>query len=583
MSATVLPRLRISPQILSRLCSTHTNLLSRSVLAFSSAATSCDAHLVHSPFPDVAQFTNLPVPEFVVSNWIESNGLIRDKVAIVDASTGQSRTFREYYHDMGAIAASLMYELGISERSTVALFAPNHVDYIPISLGAALCGCKLTPVNPQYKASELITILNDSRSEVLISHWSVLDVALEAMKQAQYVKHVVVIPEHDGDPIPDGTISLSSLKKHNKSIHKTCRSIHNDLSSHPFLLPYSSGTTGMPKGVCLSHTNITSNLQQMFEAESTCFPSDHKLISPLPMFHIYGFAVSALYPAWCGQQLITMSGRFDLEIFCQLIEKYQPQRAHIVPPILIGLAKSPVVEKYDLTSLKMCLSAAAPLGKETEDTVIDRISCPVKQAWGMSELSPIGTFTSDLNIRSGSVGQLASNTIGKVVDSETNKSLPPYQSGELMIKGPQVMMGYLNAPEKTAECLTPSGWLKTGDVAHYDKDGFFFITDRLKELIKVRGYQVAPAELEALLLTHENVDDAAVISVKSEESGELPIAYVVMKSDITSQHTREEDIKEWVKERVAPYKRLEGVIFIDEIPKSASGKILRRLIGSGSN
>jgi len=407
-------------------------------------------------------------------------------------------------------------------------------------------------------------------------------VALEAMKQAKHVKHIVIIPEHEDDPIPEGTISLYSLKNHNKPLHITCRSIHKDLSSHPCVLPYSSGTTGMPKGVCLSHNNIVANLQQIYEFESPCFPSDHKLISPLPFFHIYGFLASILYPAWRGQQVITMSGRFDLEIFCQLVEKHQPQRAHLVPPILNGLAKSPVVDKYDLTSINMILSAAAPMGKETEDAVKDRISCGVKQAWGMSELSPLGTISLDLNTRSGSVGQLVPNTIGKVVDPETNKSLPENQSGELMIKGPQVMMGYLNAPEKTAECLDSNGWLKTGDLMYYDEDGFFFITDRLKELIKVRGYQVAPAELEALLLTHPRVNDAAVVPVKDEESGELPIAYVVMKLERTSQQTCEEDIKEWVKERVSPYKRLTRVIFTDEIPKSASGKILRRLLVAGA-
>lgn len=206
---------------------------------------------------------------------------MQDKVAIVDASTGETRTFQEYHHDMGAIAANLTYELGVTERSTVALFTPNHVDYIPISLGAALCGCKLTPLNPQCRANELATVLNNSRSDVLISHWSMLDVALEAMKEAKHVKHIVIIPEHDDDPIPEGTISLYSLKNHDKPLHKTCRSIHKDLSSHPCVLPYSSGTTGMPKGVCLSHNNIVANLQQIHEFESPCFPSVSKMLLPL--------------------------------------------------------------------------------------------------------------------------------------------------------------------------------------------------------------------------------------------------------------------------------------------------------------
>ena len=251
----------------------------------------------------------------------------------------------------------------------------------------------------------------------------------------------------------------------------------------------------------------------------------------------------------------------------------------MVPPIIIQLAKSPIIDKYDLSSLSMIVSAAAPLSRETEQALLDRIGCEVKQAWGMSELSPIGTFTSDYNIRSGSVGQLVSSTYGKVVDPSTHRSLGPGEPGELMIKGPQVMMGYLNDASKTAECLSDDGWLRTGDVAQYDEDGFFFITDRLKELIKVRGYQVAPAEIEALLLTHPNISDAAVIPVEDEASGELPRAYVTLKSDDVSQTVSDDDIKSWVKERVAPFKRLEGgVFFIDQIPKSASGKILRRLL-----
>ena len=203
----------------------------------------------------------------------------------------------------------------------------------------------------------------------------------------------------------------------------------------------------------------------------------------------------------------------------------------------------------------------------------------VKQAWGMSELSPLATANADDNARSGSVGPLTSSTFAKVIDEHGN-SLPANQCGELLIKGPQVMLGYLNEPDKTAETISESGWLRTGDVAYYDDDGFFYITDRIKELIKVRGYQVAPAELEALLLTHEAVQDAAVIGRPDDTSGELPRAYVVLKPhNRDSKGPSEDEISEWVKERVAPYKRLDGgIVFTDNIPKSASGKILRRLL-----
>ncbi len=285
-----------------------------------------------------------------------------------------------------------------------------------------------------------------------------------------------------------------------------------------------------------------------------------------------------LYCAWQGQQVITLSGRFDLETFCRLVQEHRPERAHLVPPILVGLAKHPVVDQYDLTSIRCIMSAAAPLGLATEQAVKARIGCEIKQGWGMSELSPIATINSDYNIKPGSVGQLSPSTYGKIID-EDGVSLGPHQDGEILIKGPQVMMGYLDDPDKTAECLSKGGWLRTGDVAHYDEEGYFFITDRVKELIKVRGFQVAPAELESLLLTHEHVRDAAVIPVPCEEAGELPRAYVVLEDTDEAKKLASADLYQWIKDRVAPHKRLNGgVVFTDTIPKSASGKILRRLL-----
>jgi len=313
--------------------------------------------------------------------------------------------------------------------------------------------------------------------------------------------------------------------------------------------------------------------------EGKAIPQDHKLYSPLPFFHIYGFLASLLYSAWKGNELITTSGRFDLETFCGLVQEHKPERAHLVPPIILNLGKQPVVDNYDLSSIKMIVSAAAPLGLETETMTTKRIGANIKQAWGMSELSPLGTMNCDFNARTASVGPLTPSTYGKILDVDTGKSLGPNQSGELAIKGPQVMMGYLNDIEKTDECLSDGGWLRTGDLAYYDEDGYFYITDRIKEMMKVRGFQVAPAELEELILSNEHVQDVAVVQIPDEESGELPRAYVVRKPSADPKEVTEEYLKDWVKERVSPYKRIEGgVVFTDAIPKSASGKILRRVL-----
>jgi 4-coumarate--CoA ligase len=286
-----------------------------------------------------------------------------------------------------------------------------------------------------------------------------------------------------------------------------------------------------------------------------------------------------LHCAWKGHELITSSGRFDPAEFCQAVQDHKVERSHLVPPIMLFLGKHPMVDQYDLSSLKTIISAAAPLGLDVEEAVKRRLpGLCVKQGWGMSELSPLGLLNSDFNSKPGSVGPLVPNTIGKIA-GEDGKSLPAGQQGELLIRGPQVMMGYIDSPDKTAECLSHSGWLRTGDVAYYDEEGYFFVTDRLKELIKVRGFQVAPAELEALLLTHDAINDVAVIQVPDEKSGEVPRAYVVLKDTEEAKKTTDEEIKAWVKERVAPYKRLEGgVIFTDVVPKSASGKILRRIL-----
>jgi len=532
-------------------------------------------YIVKSPFPDIPTDGNfMSIAKFVSQNWSTSN--YKDKVAIVDGGTGQHRTYQQYLQTMMSLATNFPS----SESTTVALISANHVDYVPIVMAMALLEHKLTPINPYFTDTELQTILQQSQSTIVICHIDTLPTVRNAIQHNPKIQHVIIIPDANTDTNAtdvDGTISLSSLITMDTNNDRLeLEEPTRDFSKVPFLLPYSSGTTGMPKGVLLSHDNLISNLWQFHAVESPHLHFNHKVISPLPFFHIYGFLVSALYNAWQGHTLLTMN-QFNLHLFCQMIQQEKPNRAHIVPPILLELVKhsQELQQLYDLSSLKICLSAAAPLSKDVEDAIFSMYGCQIKQAWGMSELSPIATMTSDDTIQSGSVGQLVPNTYGKIIDPHSNKSLPPNQSGELLIKGPQVMMGYYNEVEKTKECLSDDGWLKSGDVAHYDDNGFFYITDRIKELIKVKGYQVAPAELEALLLTHSNISDAAVVKVVNSLGEEQPRAHVV----VTTTTITKADIADWVKERVVHYKRLTGgVVFTDKIPKSPSGKILRRLL-----
>jgi acyl-CoA synthetase (AMP-forming)/AMP-acid ligase II len=289
----------------------------------------CNNNVVLSPFPPIMSSDLAGVPQFVSSCWGDP---LSDKVAIRDGSTGETRTFSDYRNRMNRISSALANEYHLKPDETVALFSPNNVDYLPICLGAGICGAKITPVNPLSTSSELSKILALSSSKILFTHARLLPVALDAVRSAPCVGDIVVIPDVQSDTkIPSGSEHLERL-----TTYETSNKSHfhaNDRKCHPWLLPYSSGTTGLPKGVMLSHANIIMNLLQLDEVEKTVLPQDHKLISPLPFFHIYGMLVSLLYCAWRGQELITMSERFDLEWFCQLVQEHQPHRAHLVPPV----------------------------------------------------------------------------------------------------------------------------------------------------------------------------------------------------------------------------------------------------------
>ncbi len=335
-------------------------------------------------------------------------------------------------------------------------------------------------------------------------------------------------------------------------------------------LPYSSGTTGLPKGVMLTHANLVANICQTLQAG----PAQETQVglAILPMFHIYGFSVSTLGSLARGATLVILP-RFEPTSFLHAIQTYRVTRLNLVPPLVQFLAKSPLVDDYDLSSIEHMSSGAAPLSAALAQLASERLHCAIGQGLGMTESSGVIATSYLGRIRAVACGQLLPATQARIVDPGTDDDLAPGQPGEVWFRGPQAFVGYFGQPDASAAAITPDGWVRTGDVGYFDDDGFLFITDRIKELIKVKGFQVAPAELEALLFNHPAVADVAVIGRADERSGEVPIAYVVARGAFDP-----EDIMAWLAQRVPDYKQLGAVLRCEAIPRTASGKILRRAL-----
>jgi 4-coumarate--CoA ligase len=352
----------------------------------------------------------------------------------------------------------------------------------------------------------------------------------------------------------------------------------NDPAKELAFLAYSSGTTGLPKGVMLTHRNLVSNL--LMGLAATSITGEDRLLAFLPFYHIYGLSGLVHQSLYRGLTCIVME-KFDLEQFCKLVQQHKITFSYVVPPVVLGLSKHPVVDKYDLSSLRMMTSAAAPLTKELVDAAYKRLRIPVTQAFGLSETSP-STHVQPLELWQstvGSVGRLLSNQTAKYVSIDETE-VPVGEVGELWVKGPNVFAGYWKNEKATANALTSDGYFKTGDIGYQDKDGNFYITDRIKELIKYKGSQVAPAELEGVLLSHDKVNDVAVLGIQRDDlATEVPIAYVVPRPGTAASPQLEKDIVDFVASKVANHKKLRGgVKFVEEIPKSAAGKILRRVL-----
>jgi len=434
----------------------------------------------------------------------------------------------------------------------------------------------MSPINSLYTPDEIAFQLKDSGAKILITISMFMDRAVAAVEKTP-VDEIVVL---DG---MEGHADLFDLLGADAPSVQIDVDPANDLVT----LPYSSGTTGLPKGVMLTHRNLVANVAQTRTLID--LQPEERIIAVLPFFHIYGLTVLMNQGLQWGGTVVTLP-RFDLEDFLRTIQDHKITRAFVAPPILVALAKHPLVDQYDLSSLTSILSGAAPLDESLAQAVEQRLrkgaadGVTVAQGYGMTELSPVSHTTPDAGheppgaegqaVPKGSVGYAIPNTECRLVDPATGEDAADGERGELWIRGPQVMKGYLNNEEATRSTVDAEGWLHTGDVAVVDELGRYTVVDRVKELIKYKGYQVAPAELEAVLLGHPEIADAAVIGVPEKETGEeLPKAFVVRApgSELTEQA-----VMDYMAEKVAPHKKIRAVEFIETVPKSAAGKILRK-------
>ena len=509
-----------------------------------------------SPHPDV-DIPDQALPSFVMEEF----GDRADQPALIDGPSGRTLTYGELSQAIVQCAAGLHHR-GLRKGDVFAIYSPNLPEYAIAFYGTAMAGGTVTTLNPLYTPDEAAHQLEDAGAKFLLTVPPFLEKAQQAADAAG-IEEVFVFGE------AEGATPFGALLQHRHDPPDVFIEPDEDLVA----LPYSSGTTGLPKGVMLSHRNIVANISQCVPIEG--IEEGEVTVGILPFYHIYGMTVILSMALRQGATIVTMP-KFEMEDFCQLVEKHGVESGYLVPPIILGLAKQPVVDEYDLSSLDYITSGAAPLGKEVAEACADRLDCIVKQGYGMTESSPVTHLTArdDEDIRVDSVGHVVPNTEFRIVDVDGSTDVEPGKRGELWVRGPQVMKGYHNRPGATDATVDAEGWLHTGDVAKVDEEQRVYIVDRVKELIKYKGYQVAPAELESVLLAHDDIVDAAVIPSPDEEAGEVPKAFCVRSPQ--ARDLTPEAVMAYVAEQVAPYKKVRRLEFVAEIPKTASGKILRR-------
>lgn len=500
--------------------------------------------------PSLVPYPHQPLPALLEATARR----LPDKPALIGID-GVVHSYGRLWTAAPRLARFLQGEAGVRRGDTVAIMSPNCPEYAVAVYGALLAGAKITGLNPLLREREITAQLADAEAVVAFAPRPLLAALGATRAHVPTLRRVEAIEEIE-------SLAADATEPRVVAIDPT-----QDLA----FLPYSSGTTGLPKGVMLTHFSLATNTRQWISTGAT--REESVQLAFLPFYHIYGAVVLLHVTLAVGATCVVMP-RFDPAQVLELIERHRVTELYVVPPALLALAHHPAADGHDLSSLRFIASAAAPLPLEVATLAAERLGCPVFQCYGMTEACPTHINPPDA-WRDGSVGLPLPDVEQRIVDVETGADLPAGETGELLVRGPQVMRGYWKQPEATAEAIVSGGWVRTGDIARLDADGFLWLVDRAKEMIKYKGYQVAPAELEAVLMEHPAVLDAAVIPILLAGDGEAPKGFVVLKD---GSQTGAAAIMAFVAERVAPYKQLRALEQVGAIPKSPTGKILRRVL-----
>ncbi|CAH2090537.1 unnamed protein product [Euphydryas editha] len=522
-------------------------------------------------------FASVDIPNCTLYDYIWQNlDKWPEKTMVVCARTGRGYTYEQAFSLSNSFAANLRKKFKIRDGNTVMIMLPNIPDYPLIMMGVFEAGGVVSTINPAYTPHEIQRQLLMSDAKVIVTLPEKVEIVRQAFKIAK-INIPIIVVKTNGDAAPEGTAVFNELSEDihvDKSCLKEVRVTANDVC----FLPYSSGTTGLPKGVELTNRNIVANCEQMNEPLIRCnndTTANHQdvVLAVLPFFHIYAATLIAFHKMSQGLKIVTVD-KFQSDDFIQALEKFKVNVLYLVPPILMMMANHPLGSAKTYQYLENIICGAAPLAPSDAEKFLSKLQQKLRfgQAYGLTETAPLVTMAHKTLINSDKVGYAIPNTEFRIVD-ENLKNLGPNQIGELLIKGPQVMKGYRDNPEANASSLVNGGWFRSGDLSIADGQGIIKICERQKELIKVKGFQVAPAELEAVLREHPAVLDAAVIGIPHDTKGETPKAFVAFRP---GQSANVKDLCDFVADKVAPYKRIDDISILDSIPRSAAGKILRK-------